>query len=634
MAGRPAYELVLEPRDTGSLVGSVRIAIDGADPHPDPRAGLRAGRLEAGLRGRASRSFDPTTPGRLGVRVQPAAGHQGDPVAGAGRRRRPGPRRRLRQGRRRSATRRSSGTGWTTVVVAPAARAGALSGVRAARRPACSRALPKVSGSWGSGHLLRGHAVLGRADRRRPGRRRRGRTRRRSTPRWPGDDRRRPSPRSGSPSGSAHQVAVDALDLAVPPGSVFGFLGPQRLGEDHDHPDAARAGHADRGQRRAARPADAGRARPPCCPGSAPWSRARPSIPTSRAATTCVRLDAADRTADRRDRAGADRRGARPGRAAGRRGQALPRLLAGHAAAAGHRRRPAARRGPAGARRADQRARPAGHPRGAPPGRVARRRRARPCWSPATCCPRSSRCAPTSASCTSGSWSPRAPAPSCGPAASPRRRVETDQPEEAARIMRELGLPDVRMTVAAGASARLGAVAPEKVSPRCVHAGRRRCSASGSSRPSLEDVFVVAHRGGLRCQRLTRRVDRTAPVRGGCRTPVPALRAAADLRAPPQPGRPAGPGRRPGPHRGRGQGRPRRAAAAAARTSSGRSPSNGLFVALAALTIELGLFLPLAVAAIVGRRGRRRGQPRHAALPAHRPGPAAPAARGQVRSRS
>ena len=47
---------------------------------------------------------------------------------------------------------------------------------------------------------------------------------------------------------------------------------------------------------------------------------------------------------------------------------------------------------------------------------------------------------------------------------------------------------------------------------------------------------------------------------------------------------------------------------------------NGLFVALAALTVALPLFLPLAVSVRRRRRGRGRGQPRHAALPAGGPG--------------
>ena len=61
---------------------------------------------------------------------------------------------------------------------------------------------------------------------------------------------------------------------------------------------------------------------------------------------------------------------------------------------------------------------------------------------------------------------------------------------------------------------------------------------------------------------------------------------------------------------------------------------NGLFVALAALTIELGLFLPLAVSVVSGDSRRRRGQHRHLALPAGHAGDRGPPAAGQVRRAS
>ncbi len=67
-------------------------------------------------------------------------------------------------------------------------------------------------------------------------------------------------------------------------------------------------------------------------------------------------------------------------------------------------------------------------------------------------------------------------------------RIETDQPQEAARIMRELGLTDVH--VAPGrAVGRLGSVAPEKVVAACVHEG---LSVTGYvvEAPRLEDIFV------------------------------------------------------------------------------------------------------------------------------------------------
>lgn len=67
-------------------------------------------------------------------------------------------------------------------------------------------------------------------------------------------------------------------------------------------------------------------------------------------------------------------------------------------------------------------------------------------------------------------------------------RVRTDQPAEAARIMRELGLTAVTSTVTE-ARGRLGRVAPEKVVASCVHAD---LSVTGFvvDSPRLEDVFV------------------------------------------------------------------------------------------------------------------------------------------------
>jgi ABC-type multidrug transport system ATPase subunit len=72
--------------------------------------------------------------------------------------------------------------------------------------------------------------------------------------------------------------------------------------------------------------------------------------------------------------------------------------------------------------------------------------------------------------------------------AEPVATVETDQPEEAGRIMRELGLLEVQV---AGGSAvgRLGDVAPEKIVAACVYQGVAVLGFRVGS-PSLEDVFV------------------------------------------------------------------------------------------------------------------------------------------------
>jgi ABC-2 type transport system ATP-binding protein len=66
--------------------------------------------------------------------------------------------------------------------------------------------------------------------------------------------------------------------------------------------------------------------------------------------------------------------------------------------------------------------------------------------------------------------------------------VETDEPAQAARVMTELGLIDVR-TARIAATGVLGDVAPEKVVAACVHAGVPVVGFR-VGRPTLEDVFV------------------------------------------------------------------------------------------------------------------------------------------------
>ncbi|PRY32282.1 ABC transporter ATP-binding protein [Pseudosporangium ferrugineum] len=72
--------------------------------------------------------------------------------------------------------------------------------------------------------------------------------------------------------------------------------------------------------------------------------------------------------------------------------------------------------------------------------------------------------------------------------AAPRARVLTDQPAEAAQVLRTLGLTELAET-ASEASGQLGAVAPEKVVSDLVHAGVAVRGFTVEA-PSLEDVFV------------------------------------------------------------------------------------------------------------------------------------------------
>lgn len=173
VAGRSAYELLLTPRDTGSLVGSVRIAVD-AKTHVPTRVRVFAKNatkpaLEVGFT-----SFDPTAPAASAFRFNPppgtkvtqAGGHR-HPMVGAHRSplTRGHAAHRLAKndkghallGAKALQAPRVVGTGWTSVVVTSLPR-GALAGSGSTAKPMLSmlRMLPKVSGTWGSGHLVHG----------------------------------------------------------------------------------------------------------------------------------------------------------------------------------------------------------------------------------------------------------------------------------------------------------------------------------------------------------------------------------------------------------------------------------------------------------------------------------------------
>ena len=161
VAGRSAYELVLQPRDRASLVGSVRIAIDGKTHVPT--------RVQVFARGGSTpafevgfTSFDPSAPSASVFAFNPPPGTKvtrgSGPDALLGRHRAM-----AGAGRLPAARPRVVGKGWTSVVVAtlpsglPSGRSATRSGPAAAGElgPLLS-ALPRASGSWGSGRVLRG----------------------------------------------------------------------------------------------------------------------------------------------------------------------------------------------------------------------------------------------------------------------------------------------------------------------------------------------------------------------------------------------------------------------------------------------------------------------------------------------
>ena len=162
VAGRSAYVLVLEPRDSGSLVGSVQIAIDSSTHLPLQvqvfAKGASSPSLDVGFT-----SFDPSTTDPSVFGWNPPAGTKVTESASPG-----GPAEHSSEGPtagRSNAQLNAQpnvqpnvqptvvGKGWTSVVVVDAGSA--VTGQSSALTSAL-KALPTVSGAWGSGHLLAG----------------------------------------------------------------------------------------------------------------------------------------------------------------------------------------------------------------------------------------------------------------------------------------------------------------------------------------------------------------------------------------------------------------------------------------------------------------------------------------------
>ncbi len=170
VAGRSAYELVLQPKESGSLIGSVRIAVDSATRVPTRVQVFGRGADKAALEVAFTR-FDPTTPDTSAFEFNPPPGTtvtESDSDAA-----------KARAGTDNAAPDHATpdhaapghaasdrptvkGKGWTSVLVAkvPATSTASGSGARsdsgAGSLAQVLTSLPSVSGSWGSGHLLEG----------------------------------------------------------------------------------------------------------------------------------------------------------------------------------------------------------------------------------------------------------------------------------------------------------------------------------------------------------------------------------------------------------------------------------------------------------------------------------------------
>ncbi len=159
VAGRPAYELVLTPKQTGSLLSSVRIAVDGTE-HVALRVQVFAGDRAEPVAAIGFTKVDFATPAASEFAFTPPQGAKVTEVtpedhAGQGSDARTAPEPKV------------VGEGWTTVVVGtlpqgdlPDAKPDEQGGERGEGPDlqAYLAQLPKVSGSWGSGRLLAGTA--------------------------------------------------------------------------------------------------------------------------------------------------------------------------------------------------------------------------------------------------------------------------------------------------------------------------------------------------------------------------------------------------------------------------------------------------------------------------------------------
>jgi len=171
VAGRSAYELVLEPKDATSLVAQVRVAIDGtehvplrvqvfAKSVPDPVFEVAFNAVDFDRPDAAQFTFKPppgttVTDSKVPTPTPPAAGSKTNtvvPQTGS------------------ADMPKVVGKGWTSVLVAkiPAPSATSSAGASGTSGATADKSvaqlmkfvelLPKKSGSWGSGHLMAGTA--------------------------------------------------------------------------------------------------------------------------------------------------------------------------------------------------------------------------------------------------------------------------------------------------------------------------------------------------------------------------------------------------------------------------------------------------------------------------------------------
>jgi len=161
VAGRNAYELVLAPRDTASLVGQVRLAIDAEQHIPlgvdvyaknatSPAIRVAFQQISFKVPDAEQFTFNPPP----GTKVtEPDSAKVTEELDKTHEKAEQGPADKPKAPEVSDGT-KVVGTGWTSVLVAKMPAGDDAAGKEAGQLDAIVGSLPKVSGTWGSGHLL------------------------------------------------------------------------------------------------------------------------------------------------------------------------------------------------------------------------------------------------------------------------------------------------------------------------------------------------------------------------------------------------------------------------------------------------------------------------------------------------
>jgi hypothetical protein len=153
VAGRAAYELVLTPRTSRTKIGSIQIAID-AKKHIPLRAEVfaRGADKPAINVGFSSISFDKPSTSRFDFTPPPGSKVTNKTPRSVGHHAKHAP-----DPRKATATPKVVGAAWSSVLVGAMPTKAPAKSTASSKNPdlqAALKLLPKVSGSWGSGHLL------------------------------------------------------------------------------------------------------------------------------------------------------------------------------------------------------------------------------------------------------------------------------------------------------------------------------------------------------------------------------------------------------------------------------------------------------------------------------------------------